>query len=99
MKFPKVYPGDIVCITTCHNETQDDLHFGLVSKVNVDAYPENGKIEVIYMLNHWIESKAEFDYKPNFTGWHTWRLTKECVAINEQKQMFTHSAPPEEWRD
>lgn len=96
MNYPKVYHGQVVCITTSHNETQDDLHFGLVSKVPL-SYKEDGKIEVVYMLKRWIEARGVFKYKDDFTGWDTWRLTEECVEINKRVRMFTHSAPPKDW--
>lgn len=90
IEFPFVRCGDIVCIITNHNETQDDFHFGLVSLVP-EKYKEDGKIEVIFMLNRWIESRKTFDYEPKFAGWDTWRLTKECIEINKHRCMFTHS--------
>ncbi len=94
-EWPTVSVGDVVCITTMHNETQDDLHFGIVAVVHNS---NDGKIEVVFIRNSWHGLlQHTCCYNPKFTGWDTWRLTDECVAVNKKRRMFTHSAPPTEW--
>lgn len=97
MNFPEVRVGDVVCITTCHNETQDDLHYGIVTAIP-DTYKEDGKIGVIYIVNSWRNIQQRFfNYNPEFTGWDTWRLTDECNKVNDLRCMFTHSVPPNDF--
>ncbi len=96
MKVPKVRYGDVVCITTMHNETMDDLHFGIVHDVNHETYLSTGKLDILYMCKSFT-SLGTFDYNDKLTGWNTWRLTDECIKINAVRRMFTHSNPPKEW--
>lgn len=98
MKFPSVVVGDVVCITTVHNETQDDLHFGIVVAVP-DDFHETGMLEATYIRNSWHGvQRHTFKYNWEFTGWDTWRLTEECTELNKRRMMFTHSSPPKDFR-
>ncbi len=96
-EWPTVAVGDVVCITTMHNETQDDLHFGIVFNIP-ETYKIDGKLDIIYIINSWHGVRQHsFTYNAEFTGWDTWRLTRECIEINKRRRMFTHSVPPTEW--